>query len=78
MPNDIVGALVAPTLPKEQSNVFTRSTTIRLTHNPITGRYRLVYILTLEGETMRKEKQEEDVLTPAPEWVQDELPLSLS
>ena len=38
----------------------------------------VVYILTLEGETMRKEKQEEDVLTPAPEWVQDELPLSLS
>ena len=56
----------------------TKSTTVRLTHNPITGRYRLVYILTLEGETMRKEKQEEDVLTPAPEWVQDELPLSLS
>lgn len=56
----------------------TKSTTVRLTHNPLTGRYRLVYILTLEGETMRKEKQEEDVLTPAPEWVQDELPLSLS
>ena len=56
----------------------TKSTTIRLTHNPLTSRYRLVYILTLEGETMRKEKQEEDVLTPAPEWVQDELPLSLS
>ena len=56
----------------------TKSTTVRLTHNPLTGRYRLVYILTMEGETMRKEKQEEDVLTPAPEWVQDELPLSLS
>ena len=78
MLDEIVGALVAPTLPKEQSDVFTRSTTIRLTHNPITGRYRLVYILTLEGETMRIEKQEEDVLTPAPEWVQDELPLSFS
>ena len=56
----------------------TKSTTVRLTYNPLTSRYRLVYILTMEGETMRKEKQEEDVLTPAPEWVQDELPLSLS
>jgi len=78
MLDEIVGALVAPTLPKEQSDVFTRSTTIRLTHNPITGRYRLVYILSYEGEIMRKEKKEEDVLTPAPEWVQDELPLSFS
>ena len=56
----------------------TRSSTIRLTYNPITGRYRLVYILTYEGQIMNKIKEEADVLTPAPEWVQEELPLSLS
>lgn len=56
----------------------TRSSTIRITYNPITGRYRLVYILTYEGQIMNKIKDEADVLTPAPEWVQDELPLSLS
>jgi hypothetical protein len=59
-------------------SVATRSTTVRLTHNPITGRYRLVYILTIEGQTMNKIKEEKDVLTPAPEWVQEELPLSFS
>jgi hypothetical protein len=74
----IVGALVAPTLPKEQNDGFTRSTTIRITYNPITRRFRLVRILTIEGQTMNKPKEEKDVLTPAPEWVQDELPLSFS
>jgi len=60
------------------NNVVTRSSTVRTTYNFITGRYRLVYILTIEGEIMSKPKEEKDVLTPAPEWVQEELPLSFS
>jgi len=76
--NSIVGALVAPTPTERHDDGFVRSSTVRFTYNPITRRFRLVRILTIEGKVMNKVKEEKDVLTPAPEWVQDELPLSLS